>query len=286
MPNKQRGQKSQSRLSPKGKKDRKNNNSRRDDDDHEVAREEDDDGIFKMTAVKHELRRLEDVAHEGHRCSSSHSVTAPGTPSRIPLYTANGIRPHHLNSPAHSRSRNSSGCDVGSNLVRLVPPSIQRQHLIHTLENHSHSSHHQTRSVPVSGRTTPTNYSLNSSPATSRRPSFNRQLPSTKPGKRYQKQNNKLTQSGTSSSSSGNGNSLHNQMSSNGHRRDCCHFAEYLPLCELQRGLKRGEVLEGILRINAKNFEDAYISAPVILGTLFRSLSSVTVLIQVIPYVL
>jgi hypothetical protein len=49
-----------------------------------------------------------------------------------------------------------------------------------------------------------------------------------------------------------------------------------MPLCELQRGLKRGEVLEGILRINAKNFEDAYISAPVILGILdFRSLTLV-----------
>ncbi|XP_015784684.1 DIS3-like exonuclease 2 [Tetranychus urticae] len=39
-------------------------------------------------------------------------------------------------------------------------------------------------------------------------------------------------------------------------------FDCYMPLCEVQSALKKGEVIEGVLRINPKNFEDAYISAP------------------------
>ncbi|XP_053204066.1 DIS3-like exonuclease 2 [Panonychus citri] len=39
-------------------------------------------------------------------------------------------------------------------------------------------------------------------------------------------------------------------------------FDSYMPLCEVQSALKKGEVIEGVLRINPKNFEDAYISAP------------------------
>ena len=75
-----------------------------------------------------------------------------------------------------------------------------------------------------------------------------------------------------------------------------------MPLCQLQKALKKGEVLEvrplspslllilfvaqGILRINPKNYEDAYISAPVIIGdhlflvleSLFRFSASAVVL--------
>jgi len=62
--------------------------------------------------------------------------------------------------------------------------------------------------------------------------------------------------------------------SSAGRRRSAAHtphkqpnmFESYASLQEVQSGLKRGEVIEGVLRINPKNYEDAYISAPVILG--------------------
>ncbi|UXI15623.1 sulfhydryl oxidase 1-like [Sarcoptes scabiei] len=39
-------------------------------------------------------------------------------------------------------------------------------------------------------------------------------------------------------------------------------YDDYLPLCEMQKGMKRGEIIEGILRINPRNYNDAYISAP------------------------
>lgn len=43
-------------------------------------------------------------------------------------------------------------------------------------------------------------------------------------------------------------------------------FETYMMLDEVQQGLKKGELIEGVLRINPKNFQDAYISVPVILG--------------------
>lgn len=39
-------------------------------------------------------------------------------------------------------------------------------------------------------------------------------------------------------------------------------FEPYIPLFEVQQGLKRGEFIEGALRINPRNYEDAYISDP------------------------
>ncbi|CAG2177744.1 unnamed protein product, partial [Oppiella nova] len=39
-------------------------------------------------------------------------------------------------------------------------------------------------------------------------------------------------------------------------------FTEYMPLCELQKGLQKGDIVEGVLRINPRNYTDAYISAP------------------------
>lgn len=39
-------------------------------------------------------------------------------------------------------------------------------------------------------------------------------------------------------------------------------FEAYIPLCEVQQSLKKGELIEGVLRINPRNYEDAYISAP------------------------
>lgn len=43
-------------------------------------------------------------------------------------------------------------------------------------------------------------------------------------------------------------------------------FETYMMLDQVQQGLKKGELIEGVLRINPKNFQDAYISVPVILG--------------------
>ncbi|XP_037276041.2 uncharacterized protein LOC119168780 isoform X2 [Rhipicephalus microplus] len=39
-------------------------------------------------------------------------------------------------------------------------------------------------------------------------------------------------------------------------------YEAYMPLCEVQQALKKGEVVEGVLRINPRNYEDSFISAP------------------------
>lgn len=39
-------------------------------------------------------------------------------------------------------------------------------------------------------------------------------------------------------------------------------FEPYIPLFQVQQGLKRGEFIEGALRINPRNYEDAYVSSP------------------------
>lgn len=39
-------------------------------------------------------------------------------------------------------------------------------------------------------------------------------------------------------------------------------FEPYIPLFQVQQGLKRGEFIEGALRINPRNYEDAYVNSP------------------------
>ncbi|KAG8198903.1 hypothetical protein JTE90_015115 [Oedothorax gibbosus] len=39
-------------------------------------------------------------------------------------------------------------------------------------------------------------------------------------------------------------------------------FEPYIPLFKVQQGLKRGEFIEGALRINPRNYEDAYLNSP------------------------
>ncbi|KAH6932834.1 hypothetical protein HPB50_010192 [Hyalomma asiaticum] len=41
-------------------------------------------------------------------------------------------------------------------------------------------------------------------------------------------------------------------------------YEAYMPLCEVQQALKKGEVVEGVLRINPRNYEDSFISAPIL----------------------
>jgi len=192
--------------------------------------------------------------HDGHghgslaRASTSSSKGSFDSPSRIPLYTANGFRPHHT--PLHQRNKalnhtstQSCCCDLSpycSHKPSLVPPNIQWQHLQHTMLNHSHSGSSRTpsRSAAGSGRTTPST-SLSSTPT---RPCFAKNRRSS-------------------------GSNVFAQKTIG----DNMYFEEYMPLCELQKGLKKGQVLEGILRINPKNYEDAYISAPVMIGISFNS---------------
>ncbi|XP_076306497.1 uncharacterized protein LOC143223026 isoform X2 [Tachypleus tridentatus] len=43
-------------------------------------------------------------------------------------------------------------------------------------------------------------------------------------------------------------------------------FEVFVPLCDVQQSLKKGEVIEGVLKMNPKDYKDSYISAPIILG--------------------
>nr|XP_027197595.1 DIS3-like exonuclease 2 isoform X2 [Dermatophagoides pteronyssinus] len=53
-----------------------------------------------------------------------------------------------------------------------------------------------------------------------------------------------------------------NTSKNSSRKKRMTNFEEYLPLCEMQKGLQKGEIVEGILRINQRNYNDAYISAP------------------------
>ncbi|CAL1301213.1 unnamed protein product [Larinioides sclopetarius] len=44
--------------------------------------------------------------------------------------------------------------------------------------------------------------------------------------------------------------------------KHCLKFEPYIPLFQVQQGLKRGEFIEGALRINPRNYEDAYVNSP------------------------
>jgi len=161
------------------------------------------------------------------------------SPSRIPVYKKNGVMPHHL--PFHLREQpQPQPCEQHSG--RLVPIPILRQHQQHYLQTHSRNGRFSAPSSPMP--------SACSTPSGFRRASFGQSTNSSG-------QSTIPSQRPTTSQSSGRLSCLEH----NPHRCD-----SYVPLCELQRALKKGEVLEGILRINSKNWEDAYISAPVILG--------------------
>lgn len=44
--------------------------------------------------------------------------------------------------------------------------------------------------------------------------------------------------------------------------KDRPKYEAYMPLCEVQQALRKGQVVEGVLRINPRNYEDSFISAP------------------------
>ncbi|KAF2352189.1 DIS3-like exonuclease 2 [Trinorchestia longiramus] len=53
-----------------------------------------------------------------------------------------------------------------------------------------------------------------------------------------------------------------NRQQSSSAKKGLPVFNSYMSLFQVQEKLKKGEVIEGVLRINPKNYEDAYISAP------------------------
>ncbi|XP_076365352.1 uncharacterized protein LOC143254301 [Tachypleus tridentatus] len=49
-------------------------------------------------------------------------------------------------------------------------------------------------------------------------------------------------------------------------RRKNSKFEVFVPLCDVQQSLKKGEVIEGVLKMNPRDYKDSYISAPIMLG--------------------
>lgn len=177
------------------------------------------------------------------------------SPSRIPLYLKNGIMPHHQ-SPMKSSPRSagsSSSCGIhdsgyASNHLapschstyhplhvhhshqqqpvmppyRIVPQSIHIQHQQHMLSHITPSR----KSTPSSRLTTPLTSGSNT-PSSSHRPSLT-------PG---------CVRSATLPAKLPASNLLQTAHTAKGFRYD-----EYMPLCELQRALKRGQVLEVSIR--------------------------------------
>ena len=175
------------------------------------------------------------------------------SPSRIPLYIGNGPMAHHSSSPLRSASRSAGGSSCGihdsgysSNHLfyptayhlthpghhslhphhqqqlmppyRIVPQQIQIQHQQHMLTHINNSR----KSTPSSHRTTPLTSGSNT-PNSSHRPSLS----------------HGYVRSATLPAKLPASNLLQAPNTAKGFRYD-----EYMPLCELQRALKKGQVLE------------------------------------------
>lgn len=159
--------------------------------------------VFSMDGLSEELSVTTSPGPDSGRVESrgSHMSSHRDSPSRIPLYVANGVQAHH--SPNHSRSRNSS-CDLHPKLPsgRLLPDVILRQQQQHNLSNHMNPPVAKSSKVQKAGPMTPVSSRRTSSAISDIR--------STVPF------------------------DVHT-----GFRYD-----DYMPLCQLQKGLEKGQVVE------------------------------------------
>ena len=154
--------------------------------------------VFSMDALSEQLS--ETCADSGGVDSvpASHS-SHRSSPSRIPLYVANGLQPHH--SPLHSRTHPPSAF-CGQHPVhasRLVPDAILRQQ-----QHHNRTKHGRNLRQPQPSSSADTSSS-------SRRTSC------------------ALSEAGSAVPFD-----AHTGM----------RYEDYMPLCQLQKALKKGEVLE------------------------------------------
>ncbi|XP_054159882.1 DIS3-like exonuclease 2 [Oppia nitens] len=196
-----------------------------------------------------------------------HTKSGDQNNSQIPRYIGGGRQRRHSDSQSKSgvthnhqtNAHSSNGCLIhgirssNDNLLyqmlqtldlsnNQIPDQIRTIH-----ENHVCSNIGKSRSVPTSKLTSrqTTPFSTPSTPTDSRRLSANRS-----------------TLSHTSSPLRQSKSSLTMPSSYSNRTTSQKTFAEYMPLCELQKGLQKGEIVEGVLRINPRNYTDAYISAP------------------------
>lgn len=167
-----------------------------------------DSNAFNMDALSEELSVTSAGPDSGRVDSrTSQSSSHRNSPSRIPLYLKNGLQPHH--SPLHSAktpSKKNAVSDFHSvGTSRLVPDVIMRQQQQHNLKNHMSPGKSQCR--PLGSQTSAT-----VTPSSSRRTSSG--IPDT-----HRHQVPFDVQNGL-------------------------RYEDYMPLCQLQKALKKGQVLE------------------------------------------
>lgn len=163
--------------------------------------------VFSMDALSEELSETTSGCPDSGRVDSraSQSSSHRDSPSRIPLYVANGVQPHH--SPLRARTRKQD-CDFHPvTSGRLVPDAILRQQQRHNLKNHMSPGREK------------------GEPGTSKQQKSGASTPSS----------SRRTSSGVPDS----------------HRtavpfdiQTGFRYEDYMPLCQLQKALKKGEVLE------------------------------------------
>ncbi|RWS08811.1 DIS3-like exonuclease 2 [Dinothrombium tinctorium] len=182
--------------------------------------------------------------------------------SRLPAYTANGsprgyTRPsdgynmHHWYQ-GYSCHMPSPSCYSYRDPQRMheLPPfyhvqyAFRPQNAFYQTQRTNSSQYYTHRSAPVSARTTPSN-----------------SVPGT-PQESSRQKDAKLRSSCSTPTKFSRQSSLQESASNAPALSKNRKFDSYMPLCELQKALKKGEVIEGILRINPRNYEDSYISAP------------------------
>lgn len=209
---------------------------------------------FDFTSFSPHLPTTHQLQQQQQQQQASNSNTNNGSfqsPSRIPLYVANGLMPHHSSPFRSSRSAgghsnssygiHDSGYSSNHHFYqpsyhhghithphlqsqqsaapfRIVPHSIHLQHQQHMLSHISSSR----KSTPNSHRTTPLTSGSNT-PNSSHRPSLT----------------HGCVRSATLPAKLPACNLVQTPNTARGFRYD-----EYMPLCELQRALKKGQVLE------------------------------------------
>lgn len=162
--------------------------------------------------------------------SSDFSRASPslGRSSRLPIYTKNGTMAHH--SPLHRpRNPQNANCQIhglpSSPRSHLVPYDVRMQHDAHVCVHQAPNGH---RSAPGSIRGTPLP-SGPSTPTSSRRPS----AAATNSSNKVYAKHSSLQASQVSTA-----------FTVNSRRSKATPFDEYMPLCEIQKSLKKGEVVE------------------------------------------
>lgn len=155
--------------------------------------------------------------------------------SKLPIYKGNGAMPHH--SPHHRSTtphNESEFCRFhgvsSAPRSHLVPYDIQLQHAAHNCaHNLTPDTTKNNRSTPNSQRNTP----------------FSSE-PSTPNGNRRPSSNTKVSRQGSLQTSA--------ISSSNSSKKSQSKFDEYMPLCEIQKALKKGEVVEVSNQRNASTY--------------------------------